>query len=92
MEPNRIILVLTVLVIVTCLCWTALAKTVTGVGVHQFGVSITENQSCEIAKQKAEADAIRNAFGETVGSTDWQMCDDNNCDYSFFSWIEQQPE
>ncbi|MAH07665.1 hypothetical protein CMI38_05460 [Candidatus Pacearchaeota archaeon] len=90
MEPNRIILVLTVLVIVTCLCWTALAKTVTGVGVHQFGVSITENQSCEIAKQKAEADAIRNAFGETVGSTDWQMCDDNNCDYSFFSWIEQQ--
>ncbi len=61
-----------------------------GVGIHQFGVDITENQSCTIAKNKAEADAIRNAFGETVGATDWKMCADDECLWNSFRWSEQQ--
>ena len=77
MEPSRVILWVTILVIVTCLCYTALAKTVNGVGTHSFGANITENHSCSLAKIKAESDAIRNAFGETVGATDWKMCADD---------------
>ena len=90
MEPSRVILWVTILVIVTCLCYTALAKTVNGVGTHSFGADITENHSCSLAKIKAESDAIRNAFGETVGATDWKMCADDECLWNSFRWTEQQ--
>ena len=90
MEPSRVILWVTILVIVTCLCYTALAKTVNGVGTHSFGADITENHSCSLAKIKAESDAIRNAFGETVGATDWKMCADDECLWNSFRWTDQQ--
>ena len=89
MDRSYIIFIVT-LTIVLCLAYSIAGKTVQGVGVHDFGSNITENQSCQFAKDKAVADAIRNAFGETVGATDWQMCDGNSCTHNFFSWIEQQ--
>ena len=88
MEPSRIILWVTVLVIVTCLCYTALAKTVNGVGTHSFGADITENESCSRARIKAEADATEKAFGSTIGSTDWKMCNNETCDWRSISWSD----
>lgn len=64
------------------------AKTVTGVGEYEFGADITENQSCTSAKVKAEADAIERAFGSTVGAIDWEMCDNNTCDFNSLSWSD----
>ena len=64
------------------------AKTVTGVGEYEFGSDITQNQSCSNAKIKAEADAIERAFGSTVGATDWEMCDNNTCDFNSLSWSD----
>ena len=64
------------------------AKTVAGVGEYDFGADITENDSCDKALTKAEADAIERAFGVTVGATDWEMCDNETCDFRQMSWIE----
>jgi len=64
------------------------AKTVSGVGEYDFGADITENDSCDKALTKAEADAIERAFGVTVGATDWEMCDNQTCDFRQMSWIE----
>ena len=64
------------------------AKTVTGVGEYEFGTDITENQSCTSAKIKAEADAIERAFGSTVGAIDWEVCDNNTCDFNSLSWSD----
>tara|TARA_B100000282_G_C31685571_1_gene468836 strand:+ start:102 stop:845 length:744 start_codon:yes stop_codon:yes gene_type:complete len=64
------------------------AKTVAGVGEYDFGADITENQSCAVAKTKAESNAIENAYGSTVGKTDWEMCDNNTCDFNSISWSD----
>tara|TARA_Y100001938_G_C8011234_1_gene390161 strand:- start:247 stop:909 length:663 start_codon:yes stop_codon:yes gene_type:complete len=61
---------------------------VAGVGEYDFGADITENQSCDQALTNAEADAIERAFGVTVGATDWEMCDNETCDFRSMSWIE----
>ena len=84
-----------VIITMTVLGWTcvALGKTVSGVGEFQFGSDITENQSCAIAQEKAEQDAIRNAQGEIIGATDWKICTDNgdvDCAFNSFRWISQQ--
>jgi hypothetical protein len=88
MDRNYIIgIILLVLVIVTVPMW-AWTKTVAGVGEYDFGADITENDSCDKALTKAEADAIERAFGVTVGATDWEMCNNETCDFRQMSWIE----
>ena len=81
--------------IITLIGWTCavLGKTTRGVGEFQFGSDITENQSCAIAQEKAEQDAIRNAEGEIIGATDWKICTDKgdvDCAFNSFRWISQQ--
>ena len=64
------------------------AETVSGTGEYEFGADITENQSCTSARIKAEANAIERAFGSTVGAIDWEMCDNNTCDFNSLNWSD----
>ena len=88
MDRNYIIgIILLVIVIVTVPMW-AWTKTVAGAGEYDFGADITENDSCDKALTKAEEDAIERAFGVTVGATDWEMCNNETCDFRQMSWSE----
>ena len=88
MDRNHFIGIILIVIVVCCIPFWAWTKTVAGVGEYDFGADITENQSCDKALTKAEADAIERAFGVTVGATDWEMCDNETCDFRQMSWIE----
>ena len=88
MEQNHIIGIILLVIVICCIPFWAWTKTVAGVGEYDFGADITENQSCDQALTNAEADAIERAFGVTVGATDWEMCDNETCDFRSMSWIE----
>ena len=88
MERNHIIGIILLVIVICCIPFWAWTKTVAGVGEYDFGADITENQSCDQALTNAEADAIERAFGVTVGATDWEMCDNETCDFRSMSWIE----
>jgi hypothetical protein len=64
------------------------AKTVAGVGEYDFGADISENDSCDKALTRAESDAVERAFGVVVGATDWEMCNNETCDFRSMSWTE----
>tara|TARA_Y100001937_G_C7032200_1_gene290625 strand:- start:92 stop:835 length:744 start_codon:yes stop_codon:yes gene_type:complete len=88
MDRNHIIGVILLVIVICCIPFWAWTKTVAGVGEYDFGADITENESCAVAKTKAESNAIENAYGYTVGKTDWEMCDNNTCDFNSISWSD----
>ena len=88
MDKNTLIGIIVINILFLFVPFYVNAKTVTGVGEYEFGADITENQSCASAKTKAEADAIERAFGSTVGAIDWEMCDNNTCDFNSLSWSD----
>ena len=88
MDRNHFISVIIFTIVLALVPHWINAKTVAGVGEYDFGADITENQSCDKALTRAESDAIERAFGITVGATDWEMCDNNSCDFRSMSWIE----
>lgn len=63
-------------------CWAGEA-----VGIHDFGLDITENQSCEIAKLKATKQLIEDEIGVTVQVNDLKTCINDNCELNTFKWI-----
>jgi len=88
MDRNHIVGIILLIIVICCIPFWAWTKTVAGVGEYDFGADITENQSCDKALTNAEADAIERAYGVTVGATDWEMCDNETCDFRSMSWIE----
>ena len=88
MDRNHIVGIILLVIVICCIPFWAWTKTAAGVGEYEFGMDITENQSCQKAKIKAEADAIQRAFGSNVGTHDWQMCDNNTCDFNSVSWSD----
>ena len=88
MDRNHIVGIILLIIVICCIPFWAWTKTVAGVGEYDFGADITENQSCDKALTNAESDAIERAYGVTVGATDWEMCDNETCDFRSMSWIE----
>ena len=63
---------LTTTIIVCLLSWSAYAGE--GKGTHDFGLNITQNQSCEIAKLKATKNLIENELGVVIEARDLMTC------------------
>ena len=76
---------LTTTIIVCLLSWSAYAGE--GKGTHDFGLNITQNQSCEIAKLKATKNLIENELGVVIEARDLMTCLDNNCEFNSFKWV-----
>ena len=88
MERNTIIGIILLVIVICCIPFWAWTKTVAGVGEYDFGADISENASCDKALTRAESDALERAFGVVVGATDWEMCNNETCDFRSMSWAE----
>jgi len=61
------------------MCSIANAANVTGEGEYRFGPETAENVACQIARDRAEENAIANFVGEYIEHSTDEVCKDNHC-------------
>ena len=74
----------------TTICVCLISFTVyagSGTGTHDFGLNITQNESCELAKLKATKNLIENELGVVIQVNDIKTCVNDNCNLNSFKWI-----
>lgn len=71
-----------------CVCLLSLSVYAgSGTGTHDFGLDITQNESCELAKLKATKNLIENELGVVIQVNDIKTCVNDNCHLNSFKWI-----
>ena len=71
-----------------CVCLISLSVYAgSGTGTHDFGLDITQNESCELAKLKATKNLIENELGVVIQVNDIKTCVNDNCHLNSFKWI-----
>ena len=71
-----------------CVCLFSLSVYAgSGDGTHDFGLNITQNESCELAKLKATKNLIENELGVVIQVNDIKTCVNDNCNLNSFKWI-----
>ena len=70
-----------------CVCLLSLSVYAgSGTGTHDFGLDITQNESCELAKLKATKNLIENELGVVIQVNDIKTCVNDNCHLNSFKW------
>jgi hypothetical protein len=67
--------------VLMCSSGSASAKVVTASGEYLFGPETSDNDACELARNKAKSLALSQVVGEKVSSEEQLICNLNNSDY-----------